>query len=829
MNLQQKIEELISQEANDFEVAKVIREEIKKYFQSLENLFDQNWGKKFLVKHTKSIDNFLKVIYTYIIRKYFENYSPMHNAVPIALVALGSYGREQLCVYSDIDLMIVYKDVKGYNTKEIIESVLNMIWDTNLKLGHRVHEINDLIPASKTDHSIKTALIESRFLCGSKFIWIEAENMLNVIRKSDQDIFIQQKLEDFYKREKKYPISMNPNIKSGLGSLRDVNTLFWIANTIYNIPKIRNLPEEIMSEKDYSEMINSIELLYRIRVALHLISHKKQDILRIELVPEVSHKLRLSQIRLSQKTFKAMQTIKVITRIVINNIVKHKLQKESITVTEDIYIEDHTIKAIPNEKCKDFIYLLEYILENISNIKKYDISFINYMRSNTIQIYDNKKFKTIIKKLFEHTNLYFLFSSLHDANILHYCIPPFQKIKYLPQFDGYHQYPVDIHSLRTLHALENIEDNNVKDIYDSLNAKEKIILRVASFLHDMGKGRKKDHSELGALIIRDFTTSLDFEDKFVQYAYLLVKYHTLMSNIASREDIYNDKIIFSFIIRLREPIILKLLYILTYADIDSVGNGTYSNFNARLLKELYYISINAFENKVLMSEASKRARKERELRKFSDFKKLPNSIQKKVLNIESNLLFFMYKPSEISRIASWIQKTHKKYDYKIENKPTLTIEIIRSNRFNLGYLLGKLSNLDIITMDIFKIYNNIKYFKISFLEKVEDEELFYIEEIIHNSCDMSKKTKQKKLTIHKEEIAINCYHSKSYARMSIDCKNQAGLIANFISVFDDIGISIASAKIQTIRNRAKNQLLIEKNGNFCSNQKEIIEKLITKG
>ncbi len=829
MNLQQKIEELISQEANDFEVAKVIREEIKKYFQSLENLFDQNWGKKFLVKHTKSIDNFLKVIYTYIIRKYFENYSPMHNAVPIALVALGSYGREQLCVYSDIDLMIVYKDVKGYNTKEIIESVLNMIWDTNLKLGHRVHEIDDLIPASKTDHSIKTALIESRFLCGSKFIWIETENMLNVIRKSDQDIFIQQKLEDFYKREKKYPISMNPNIKSGLGSLRDVNTLFWIANTIYNIPKIRNLPEEIMSEKDYSEMINSIELLYRIRVALHLISHKKQDILRIELVPEVSHKLRLSQIRLSQKTFKAMQTIKVITRIVINNIVKHKLQKESITVTEDIYIEDHTIKAIPNKKCKDFIYLLEYILENISNIKKYDISFINYMRSNTIQIYDNKKFKIIIKKLFEHTNLYFLFSSLYDANILHYCIPPFQKIKYLPQFDGYHQYPVDIHSLRTLHALENIEDNNVKDIYNGLNAKEKIILRVASFLHDMGKGRKKDHSELGALIIRDFTTSLDFEDKFVQYAYLLVKYHTLMSNIASREDIYNDKIIFSFIIRLREPIILKLLYILTYADIDSVGNGTYSNFNARLLKELYYISINAFENKVLMSEASKRARKERELRKFSDFKKLPHSIQKKVLNIESNLLFFMYKPSEISRIASWIQKTHKKYDYKIENKPTLTIEIIRSNRFNLGYLLGKLSNLDIITMDIFKIYNNIKYFKISFLEKVEDEELFYIEEIIHNSCDMSKKTKQKKLTIHKEEIAINCYHSKSYARMSIDCKNQAGLIANFISVFDDIGISIASAKIQTIRNRAKNQLLIEKNGNFCSNQKEIIEKLITKG
>ncbi len=829
MNLQQKIEELISQKADDFEVAKVIREEIKEYFQSLEHIFNENWGKKFLVKHTKSIDNFLKVIYTYVIRKYFENYSPMHNAVPISLVALGSYGREQLCVYSDIDLMIVYKDIKGYNTKEIIESILNMIWDSNLKLGHRVHEINDLIPASKTDHSIKTALIESRFLCGSKFIWIETENILNIIRKIDQERFIQQKLEDFYTREKKYPIiNMNPNIKSGVGSLRDVNTLFWIANAIYNIPKIRNLPEEIISEKDYSELIGSVELLYRIRVALHLVSKKKQDVLRIELIPEISQKLHLSQIRLAQKTFKAMQTIKVITRIIINNITKQGILKE-YNPDQKIYIENGTIKAVANQKCFDLVSRLEYILENISIIKNYDISFINYMRSDQIQIKDNQKFKTIIKKLFEHTNLYPLFSSFYDANILHYCIPPFQKIKYLPQFDGYHQYPVDIHSLRTLNALENIEDENVKNMYNSLSEDEKTILRISSFLHDMGKGRKKDHSELGAIIIRSFTSALNFEDKYIRYASVLVKYHTMMSNIASREDIYSDKTIFSFIIKLKEPIVLKLLYILTYADIDSVGKGAYSNFNARLLKELYFIALSAFENKLLINEATKRTKKERELKKFPDFQRLPPSVQKKVLNIESNLLFFMYKPSKISQIAYWIQQIHKKYDYKIYNGTTLTIEIIRSSDLNLGYLLGKLSNLDIITMDIFKIFNNIKYFKISFLEKILDEEVFYIEKIIQDSFDMNKKTKQKELIIHDREITINCNHSKSYARMSIDCKNQAGLVANFISVFDDIGISIASAKIQTIRNRAKNQLLIEKNGNFCSNQEKIIEKLITKG
>jgi len=139
-----EIENLLYNHAPDFEIAKLLREDIKEYFRTLEESFANSKGKDFLYKHTKAIDTLLKMVYRVALRSSFGDYIPMKNSLPIALFALGSYGREQLCVYSDIDLMIVYKDTIGYNTKEIIEKILHILWDCRLKLGHRVHEVSEL-------------------------------------------------------------------------------------------------------------------------------------------------------------------------------------------------------------------------------------------------------------------------------------------------------------------------------------------------------------------------------------------------------------------------------------------------------------------------------------------------------------------------------------------------------------------------------------------------------------------------------------------------------------------------------------------------------------
>jgi [protein-PII] uridylyltransferase len=831
MELQQRIEELITQNADDFEVSRAIRESYKLYIASLLSLFEESLGKNFLVKHTKSIDGFLKIIYKYTIRKYFGDYSPMQNSLPITLIALGSYGREQLCVYSDIDLMIVYKDIKGYNTKAIIESLLSMAWDSGLKLGHRVHEVDDLVAASRTDHTIKSAMIESRFIFGSKFVWMETETKLRQIKKENQKDFIATKLAEYHDRHKKLPISMRADIKNGAGGLRDLNTVYWIAAVLHQVSRVKDIVPAIISEKEYTKMMKSIEFLYRLRSALHLVSKKKQDVLILELIPDVAKLFHLSQRKVAEKTYKALIEVETLSEIFIMQLTQEifKEKDKTVTMIDDIlYLKADKLYANYHDS-EDILTALKALLPYLSEIKSYDISFIASIRSARFSAQNSQKQQKIVKSLLYHDNLFALFFALYRAKVLTKLFPPLAKVKFLPQFDGYHRFPVDIHSIQTLGALEHITDQNIKEIYATFTDEQRAILRLSAFLHDCGKGRRKDHSELGSHIIKQYALELGFSNDYATYAYILVRYHTLMSNISAREDIYNEKVIYSFNAKIKEPIILKLLYVLTFADIESVGEGTYSNFNANLLKELYTLSLDAFEHEKMISEAARRTKKEHTLMRYIPFKTLKRSTQKKILSIQSNLLFFKYTPQEVTTLAAWMEIKKEPYEYKITHDNALTIEILTKEELNVGYLLGKLSNLDIATMDIFAVGEGQKYFKVSFLESVEKEELFYIQNIIEDAFDMSKKTRLPKLEIYKKEIDIKCDHSNSYARMKVNCRDQKGLIANIISIFDDMGIDIASAKIQTIKKRARNLFLIEKNGKFCNSQDIIIKKITTQG
>ena len=829
MKLQQNIENLIEEGADDFKVSQAIKASYQTYLDSLSSLFEENSGKNFIVKHTKSIDYFLKVIYKYTIRKYFDNYSPMQNALPISLIALGSYGREQLCVYSDIDLMIVYKDIKGYNTLAIIESMLSMAWDCGLKLGHRVHEVSDLLPASKKDHTIKTAMIESRFIHGSKFIWIETQGQLSLIKKESQEAFIQAKLTEYYQRHEQKPICLRADVKNGAGGLRDLNAIFWIASVQFHVSRVKDLVPHTIDESAYAKLMKSIDFLFRLRNALHLSAKKRQDTLILELIPDIAKLFNLSQRKVAERTYKALVEVETLSEIFISQITQKPSSSAAITtINKTFYIQNSTLYT-SDVKSDDVLLNLKALLPHISKIEIYDISFIAMMREVTFTEKNSKKHQQLLYKLFHHDRLYALFFALYRAQVLVKLFPAFSKIKYLPQFDGYHKYPVDIHSIHTLSALENISDQNILTVYRTLDKEEKALLRLCSFLHDCGKGRRKDHSELGAQIVKNLALSIGFSPKHAQYASILVRYHTLMSNISAREDIYNEKVVYAFNAKIKESAILNILYVLTFSDIESVGPGTYSNFNAKLLKELHRLSLDAFGHDAMISEAGKRLKKEKVLLSNHAFKMLKRSTQKNILSIKSNLLFFKYTPEEITALGTWVEQKKSSHLYKITHHNALQIEILTQDALNLGYLLGKLSHLDISTMDIFRIGIVGKYFKIDFLEQVNEDEITYIRTIVEDAFDMQKMTKLPPLVLKRKEIDIYCNHSHSYARMQVKCPDQKGLIANIITVFDDMCIDIASAKIQTIKNRARNLFLIEKNGNFCYSQNDIINKLTQQG
>ena len=361
-------------------------------------------------------------------------------------------------------------------------------------------------------------------------------------------------------------------------------------------------------------------------------------------------------------------------------------------------------------------------------------------------------------------------------------------------------------------------------LWDALESDEKAMLKIVVFLHDAGKGRKSDHHFVGASLFKVFANKLHIDDALIKIGETLILYHTLMSKVAQREDIYNETVLLSFASHFKTKKLLDMIYILTYADMKGVGKGTYTSFNARLIKTLYTQSLDILDQKTMLDETEKRIKKETTLKRNSEFQNLSKIQQKKILKIPSNLLFLRYDTKRILAVTKKAFETET-YEFAINNKKYLTIEIIRKDNFNLSYLLSKLSRLDVVHMDICKLFDGLKYFKIDFSETVSAEEIDFIEEMIRNAFKPSQSITPQIPHILSDEITIDCEHSKTYALMHLDCKDQKGLLEYIIYLFDQMGIDIATAKIHTLKNRVKDMFLIERNGNFCHNVDTIIDKL----
>ncbi len=824
MTTKEKIDELLYQNGDDFKMAKILKTDIAEYFKTLEETFATSGGKDFFLRHTRKIDSIIKLIYKIALHSMFKHYQPMKNSLPVTLVALGSYGREQLCVYSDIDLLIVYKDVPGYNAKEIIEKILYLIWDSGMKLGHRVHNVEELLEVSRTDITIKTALIESRFLEGSRYLWVETQNAIDSIRHDDPQEYIRQKLHEQQLMHIRNPLTMEPNLKEGEGGFRDANLVYWIGKVHYNVDRIRDLPEHIVKPEDYRDFRIALEFLFRVRSALHLAAGKKVDQLRLELIPAVAqylgyHANTTAHMRFARKVQENLTIIRFYSLIWLDTLCREygiiPLQSDKKILSEPSE-ETNTllgfIKYLNREANEEFVvsHPLLYRIKNASKPKRLSQGYYAQIRD-----------------IFRQPHAHSILRTLWDAHRLGFLMTILRKVINLPQFDGYHQYSVDTHLLQTLYTLEHIDSPFIAELYETLSPKDKELLKLVAFLHDAGKGRQKDHSLVGAALFRLYAKQLGYDENAIDNGVALITYHTLMSSTAQTEDLYNEKVILKFASRFQTKRMLDLIYILTYADMSAVNKGVYNTFNARLLHNLYTSALESLEHGEILDETARRIKKENSLRKLESFNTLPKSAQKKILSIPSNLLFLRYRPEQILNI-SHVALEVESYIYEIHNRDFLTIEVIRKDPFNIGYLLGKLARLNLVNMDIFKLFDELKYFRIDFSENVLDDEIPIIKEYIRESFEPGRTVKIPSPNISDSCVTFDCNHSRNYAKMTLNTVDQRGLMSYLISMFDELGIDIATAKIHTFRNRVQDLFLIEKNGNFCHNIDTIIKKLSTK-
>ena len=832
MDIALQIEDIIENNGSDFELSKLFKVYINEYKTLLPEMFKKNQGKDFLVKHTKQLDSIISLMYKTVLRRIFGNYIPMRNSVPIVVVALGSYGREQLCVHSDIDILIAFENVDGYNTHLIMEKLFYLALDSGLKLGHRVHEVSDLFRASNEDITIRTSLMESRFISGSNFTWQAVSRELNKIRLHNQKEFILAKIEESQIRRKKYPTSMQPNIKESVGGLRDTNLIFWIAQTIYGVSSLKDLSGEVFSEDEYREYRVALELIFRVRSALHLICNKQEDKLLLEHIPQVTNMLGFSeQKKMVSKVLQAQWRISNFTQIFVKKMVRPYISEPTYIskfkhnrLTKGIYLVENRLYASFNLKIIPINKLLEILVSLEDKPYNFDAGFLNQFTYANITHPLKVKTHSLLKELLKKKYMYSFLKLFYDAGILHQLFANFRKVMFLPQFDGYHHYPVDIHSIKCVEALENIKDSFIKELHEEMSEDEKLLVKITTLFHDTGKGRKQDHSEVGAKLIVPFMKKMKLKDELIERAVILVKNHILMSNVAFKENIHNEKTLYKFMSNIKDIKNLKLLYVLTYADINGVGGDVYNSFNSKLLYDLYTSALEVAQNYGRITDAAKRINIEKRVQKLPEFSELPVLLRKKLLRVESNLFFFKHTPIDIIKIATKAKSTIE-YDFSIDLKGSLSIEIYRKIPLNIGYLLATLSHLDVASMEIFTLFDDIKYFKIEFIKNVSGNEDVELDYIIKNAFDMSLKVEPKNINILKEEISIDCEHSLTHAEISVNTQNQRGLLAYIMDSFEKLNINIVTAKIHSTKHKVRDSFLIEKQNDICNNVSKIYELL----
>ena len=563
------------------------------------------------------IDSLLRVVFKKIYYKIFSNTDYIFS-----IIAVGGYGRGELAPYSDLDLLFLLPNNLKINqnnkTEEAIQFMLYILWDLGYTVGHSTRTITDCIEKSKSDLTISTTLLEKRFIVGNEEIFNLLNDRFNIFIKNTKTLkFVEAKLIESELRHNRFGGSryvVEPNVKDGKGGLRDLHTLIWISKFAYKVNTISKLIEiGALSKNEVASFAEAQRFLLSVRCHLHYRAAREDDRLamdaQLDIAKIMNFKNTITQKdveRFMKRYFLATKTVGSLTRIFCAAIETEfnkplRLNFLSLKKREDVYPFDIELGRLFAKKKEVLLENPVNIIRlfNISHNKNIDIhpKTLRYLNSLRRSInhevrndFDaNKLFLNILTSDKDSTRTLRL---MNESNILGQFIPEFQKIVGLMQFDMYHSYTVDEHTIFTISNLYSLKNGDFKDFAPLaskviLEISSKKCLFVAMLLHDIAKGKKGDHSENGALIASVVCPRLGLSKEETQTVEWLILHHLLMSKTAFRYELGDAKVIKNFIKKVQSIERLNLLLVLTVADIKGVGPEIWNDWKGSLITELY--------------------------------------------------------------------------------------------------------------------------------------------------------------------------------------------------------------------------------------------------
>ncbi len=547
----------------------------------------------------------------------------------IAVLAVGGYGRGEMSPHSDVDLLFLAPHKINGWIESVVESMLYMFWDLHFKVGHSTRTIRDCIQMGKEDFTIRTAMLELRHLAGNRTLSTELHMRLRdeLFRNSARE-FIEAKLEERAERHRKQGgqrYVVEPNIKEGKGGLRDLHTLYWIAKYVHGVRNTADLVKAgVFTPEEYREFDEAETFLHATRNALHLIAGRPAEQLTFDMQVEVAeflgyldHSGRHGVEHFMQNFFLQATRVGELTRIFLTALEALHVKQEpalqrlfkrrrkiddryeiihnrlNVRDRQDFLSNKLNILRVFEEALRTGYLLHPDVMRLISaNLDMIDAE----MRA------DPEAQRIFLDLLLKHGNPERALRRMNELGVLGAFIPEFQHIVAMMQFNMYHSYTVDEHTIQVISNFAQIERGELEEDLPlsssiikagGLNRK---VLYVAMLLHDIGKGREQDHSVIGAQIARKVAPRLGLKPSECETVEWLVRYHLLMSDMAQKRDISDPRTVRDFAKAVKTRDRLDLLTVLTVCDIRGVGPDVWNNWKATLLRNLHRRTAIALEH-----------------------------------------------------------------------------------------------------------------------------------------------------------------------------------------------------------------------------------------
>lgn len=545
----------------------------------------------------------------------------------LTVVAVGGYGRGTLAPGSDIDLLFLLPAKPPACANEVAEYILYMLWDMGLKVGHATRNVEECVRLSRADVTIRTAILEARFLLGDQALFDE------LLTRFDKEVvsstgpeYVQAKLAERDDRHAKAGESrylVEPNVKDGKGGLRDLQTLFWIAKYFYRVRTGDELVAAgVFTREEYNRFLKAEDFLWAVRCHMQFLTGKAEERLHFDIQREIASRLGytshpgLSAVeRFMKHYFLVAKDVGDLTRIFCAALeeeqAKHvpgfnrifltfSRRKRKLAGTADFIVDNHRINVADEDVFeRDPVNMIRlFWFADRQGLEFHPDALKLLTRSlhlvNKALRRDEEANRLFLDILTSDRNPELNLRRMNEAGLLGKLIPDFGKIVAMMQFNMYHHYTVDEHLLRCIGVLSEIEHGDGETLHplshklmpDLKHQRE--VLFIAVLLHDIAKGRPDDHSEAGARIARRICPHMGLSPADTETVAWLVENHLLMSMTAQTRDLNDRKTIDDFASVVQSVERLKLLLILTVCDIRGVGPGVWNGWKGQLLRTLYY-------------------------------------------------------------------------------------------------------------------------------------------------------------------------------------------------------------------------------------------------